>query len=152
MKRIQVKGISAVSSDSMTVHVPPALYAWLAERARQTQRSIEEELVEALTEALSLVDEAVPVDEADVLSSIDRLQDDALWDLARTSHLSPTAAAHLEELNQKRQREGLTADEQQIAEALVHQYERAMLVRAEAMARLKERGRDISPLLEPVTV
>jgi hypothetical protein len=33
----------------------------------------------------------------------------------------------------------------------VHAYDRAMLVRAEAMARLKERGQDIAPLLEPVT-
>ena len=61
------------------------------------------------------------------------------------------AAAHLEELNHKRQREGLTAEERQMAEALRHQYERAMLVRAEAMAKLKERGHDISALLEPGT-
>jgi len=38
-----------------------------------------------------------------------------------------------------------------MGEELVQQYERAMLVRAEAMARLKDRGQDIAPLLEPVT-
>ena len=40
--------------ESVTVHVPHALYARFEERARQTQRSVEEELVEALAEAVSL--------------------------------------------------------------------------------------------------
>jgi hypothetical protein len=33
------------------------------------------------------------------------------------------------------------------AEALAQQYEQALLLRAEAMVRLKERGQDIAPLL-----
>ena len=44
---------------------------------------------------------------------------------------------------------GLTGDEQRMVEALLQQYERLMLVRAEALARLKDHGRDIAPLLEP---
>jgi plasmid stability protein len=140
-----------VITDSMTVRVPHALYTRLAERARQTQRSIEDELIETLAEAVSPADEPLPTDEAAVLNSLDTMPDDALWQLARTSRLSPAAAILLEELNQKRQCEGLTADEQQIAEALLHQYERAMLVRAEAMAQLTDRGQDITQLLDPVT-
>jgi hypothetical protein len=62
----------------------------------------------------------------------------------------PAAAAHLEELDQKRQREGPDAGQQRIAEALLHHFERAMLVRAEALARLRERGLDIADLLEPL--
>jgi hypothetical protein len=111
----------------------------------------EEELVEALAEAVSRADDPLPPEVEDVLASLDAMPDDALWQLARASRLSPSAAALLEELNQQRQREGLTAGEQRLVEALVHQYERALLVRAEAMARLKERGQDIAPLLAPVT-
>ena len=48
-------------------------------------------------------------------------------------------------------REGLSVEERQMVEALGHQYERAMLDRAEAMAKLKERGHAISTLLEPGT-
>ena len=135
--------------ESVTVHVPHALYARFEERARQTQRSEEEELVEALAEAVSLDDDSLPSDVAAALQPLDTMSDEALWQLARTSHLSPAAAAHLEELNHKRHREGLTAEERQMAEALRQQYERTMLVRAEAMAKLKERGHDISTLLEP---
>jgi len=137
--------------ESVTVHVPHALYARFEERARQTQRSVEEELVEALAGAVSLDDDSLPSDVVAALQPLDTMSDEALWQLARTSHLSPAAAAHLEELNHKRQREGLTAEERQMAEALRHQYERAMLVRAEAMAKLKERGHDFSALLEPGT-
>jgi hypothetical protein len=140
-----------MTTEAITVHVPQPLFARLEERAKQTQRSVEEELVEALAEALAIADEPLPAEVEEVLASLDTLPDDALWQLARTSRLSAPAAAHLEELNQKRQREGLTAEEQRMVDALVQEYERAMLVRAEAMTRLKERGQDITPLLEPVT-
>ncbi len=135
----------------MNVHVPQALYSWLKERAQRTQRSVEEELVEVLVGAVALEDDRIPTDVANELRSFDTMSDDALWQVARTSHLTPAAAAHLEELNLKRQREGLNAEEQQIAETLLHQYERALLVRAEAMARLKDRGHDISSLLTRTT-
>ncbi len=137
--------------ESMTVRVPHDLYTRLEERAQQTRRSVEEELVEALAEAVPLDDVSLPADVAAAVAALDTMPDTALWETARTSHLSPAAAAHFEELNHKRQREGLDADEQQMVETLLHQYERALLVRAEAMVRLKERGHDISPLLVPMT-
>ncbi len=56
-----------------------------------------------------------------------------------------------EDLSHKSQSEGLTGDEQRMVEALLQQYERLLLVRAEALARLKERGCDVAPLLEPQT-
>jgi uncharacterized protein YnzC (UPF0291/DUF896 family) len=93
----------------------------------------------------------MPTDVASVISSLEIMPDDALRQTVRDSRLSHTAAAHLEELNHKRQREGLTTEEQHVAETLPRQYERALLVRAEALARLKERGQDITPLLESLT-
>ena len=139
-----------MAAESLTVQLPSTLYTRLEERARQTRRSIEEELVDALVEVIS-VDDALPAGMADELMHLSTMSDAALWQVARTSHLSPAAAAHLEELNHKRQREGLDADEQQMAQALLHQYERAMLVRAEATVRLKERGHDVSSLLRSTT-
>ncbi|MGH2409598.1 MAG: hypothetical protein ACRDGS_04415, partial [Chloroflexota bacterium] len=108
--------------------------------------------IEALAEAVSLTDEPLPTDVASVLSSLETMPDDALRQVARGSRLSRTAVAHLEELNDKRQREGLTAEEQRVAETLMRQYEHALLVRAEALARLKDRGQDITTLLQQVTV
>jgi len=96
----------------MTVHVPHVLYTCLEECARQTRRSVEDELIDVLAEAFSLADDRLPKDTVSVLSSLETMPDDALWQVARDSHL---------------------------------------LVRVEALARLKERGQDITPLLEPIT-
>ena len=137
--------------ESVTVRVPRELYTRLQERARHTQRSVEDELVEVLMESGAVDDAPLPADVAAALAPLETLPDDALWEVARSSHLSPAAAAHLEDLNNKRQREGLTGDERHMAEALLHQYERAMLVRADALATLKERGHDVSVILEPLT-
>ena len=76
----------------------------------------------------------------------DHPNDEALWLVAR-SRLAEEAAAHLEELHLKRQREGLTEAEALTLAGLVRQYERAMLVRAQAAALLRQRGHDVSELL-----
>jgi hypothetical protein len=137
--------------ETVLVRLPQEVLTHFQERAQHTQRTVEEELVEALTASLANDDDALPADVAAALASLATLPDDELWATARDSHLSPAAAAHLEELNHKRQREGLTGDEQRMVEALLQQYERLLLVRADALARLKERGRDILPLLAPRT-
>lgn len=135
--------------ETVTVRVPRELLTHFQERAQHTRRSVEEELVEALIASVVLDDTTLPSDVAAALAPLAAMPDNALWETARASHLSPAAAAHLEELNDKRQRESLTEEEQQIADTLLHQYERRLLVRAEALARLQERGHDIAPLLEP---
>lgn len=144
-------GEGAMTTESLPVQVAYALYARLEERARQTRRSVEEALAEALAGALVLADDPLPADLAAELAALDTMADDGLWDMARASHLTSTAAAYLEEQNHRRQREGLSTDEQRIIEALLHQYERAVLVRAAALAQLKERGHDISPLPRSAT-
>ncbi len=112
------------------------------------ERRVEEVLVDASAEAIP-PDDALPADVAAALAPLDSLSDADLWEVARTRRLSPAAAAHLEELNHKPQREGLDAEEDGMVASLLHHYERAMLVRAEALAQLKERGKDISALPRP---
>lgn len=80
------------------------------------------------------------------LHSMTLLNDDELWQAAQTI-LPSDAAAHLESLHDKRQREGWTEIEAQTAADLVRQYERYMLVRAQAIALLKQRGHDVLRLL-----
>ena len=53
----------------------------------------------------------------------------------------------LEALHFKRQREGLSAAEQSAVDVLVRQYERAMLIRAQATAILKGRNHDLAQLI-----
>ena len=73
------------------------------------------------------------------------LDDAALWQAARM-HMVPADAQRLEILHLKRQREGLSADEADEAGRLTGTYERIMVIRAEAAARLKERGHDVGAL------
>ena len=105
----------------VTLNVPRALYDRLERRAAQTHRTVEDVLLDVLATAVPLADE-LPRDLAEALSPLALLDDAALWRAAR-SHLSAEAAAELEALHLKRQREGLTDIETQTLARLVRQYE-----------------------------
>lgn len=137
-----------MSGETVTIQVPRPLYALLRDRAQQRQHSVEDELAEALSTVMAH-DDVSTIDET-AITSLATLTEGELREIAINSHLSPTAAAYLEELHFKRQREDLTTGENQIAEVLLEQQERLMLRRAQAMALLKERGCDITSLLIPV--
>ena len=130
---------------SVTLNVPSALYDRLERRAAQTHRTVEDVLLDASATAVPLADD-LPPDLAEALSPLALLDDAALWRAAR-SHLSAEAAAELEALHLKRQREDLTDIETQTLARLVRQYERAMLVRAQAAALLKQRGYDVAEFI-----
>ncbi len=130
---------------SITLNVPSVLYNHLKRRADQAHRSVEDELMEVVAAAVPVGDE-LPPDLNEAISPLSLLDDDGLWRAAR-SHFPAKAADQLEALHHKRQREGLTESEAQTLAGLVRQYERAMLVRAQAAALLKERGHDVSSLV-----
>ena len=134
-----------MSAQTLTLNVPGYLYTALKRRAARTNRSVEAELLEVLATAVPVADE-LPADLAEAVSPLALLDDAALWQAAR-SRLAPEAAARLEELHLKRQREGLTETEAEALAPLVRQYERALLIRAQAAALLHQRGHDVSPLL-----
>lgn len=126
---------------TLTLQLPEPLYDRLADRARRANRPVEAELLE-------LVAAAVPDQLADLTAELPVLDDDALWRAAR-GRLADEARVRLEELNDLRQRAGLSATESVEADALLRQYETAVLVRAQAAALLRARGHDISGLLRP---
>jgi hypothetical protein len=130
---------------AVTLNVPTPLYQRLKQRADQARRPVEAEVLDVLAAAVPVADE-LPVDLAEAISPLSLLDDEALWRAAR-SHLAAEAAAQLEELNQKQQREGLGDAERETLAALMRQYERAMLVRAQAAVLLQQRGHDVSTLL-----
>ena len=131
---------------TVTVELPDHMYRELQSRAAQTQRTIEDKLLAAVAQSMSETS-ALSADFVAVLDSLAHLDNDSLWRAAR-SHLATEAAAELEDLHLKQQREGLTEQESQAEAALIRQYERAMLVRAHAAALLHERGQDVSVLLQ----
>ncbi len=134
-----------MTAQPVTVNLPEVLYRQLQVRARQHQRSVADEALELLATAVQVA-EGLPDDLEQALAPLELLDDAELWRAARSSLLQE-AARRLEELHHKQQREGLTTHEDEERAHLVRQYERAMLVRAQAAALLKERGHDISSLL-----
>ena len=133
-----------MSTQTLTLHLPDGLYARLQQRARESHRTLEAELLELLSSAVP-GDQDLPNSLSADLAQLDTMDDAELWRAAR-SKLSKKAAAQLEALHVKRQSEGLSESEAQVLAELVGQYERSMLIRARAAALLKERGHDLSGL------
>ena len=131
---------------TVTLKLPIHLYNRFRQHADKTHRAVEIELLEAVA-ASAPNDDDLPTDLAQQLADLTTLDDAALWQAART-RLSPDEAAHLEELHFKQQREGLTSAEAERADGLIRQYKPAMLVRAQAAVLLRQRGHDISGLLQ----
>jgi plasmid stability protein len=134
-----------VSIQDVTLHLPGPLYERFKQRADQARHSVEDELLEVLATAVPVEDE-LPPDLAEAVSSLAVLDDESLWQAART-RVPEEAAERLEQLHFKRQREGLTAGETDEAAVLLQQQERVMLVRARAAGLLHQRGHDVSTLL-----
>jgi len=133
-----------MTQQAVTIQLPSGLYHQIEHRARRLQRSVEDELVSALTAVLPTLDD-VPADVTEAMAQLAFLDDDELWRAAQTT-LPSRDADRMQALMLKRQRDGLTAPEQREAERLAQRYDRMMLIRAQAAALLKERGYEITEL------
>lgn len=134
-----------MTAQLVTIHLPETLYTRLRMRAEQHQRSVADEVLELLTATLPVADE-LPEDLQTALSPLQVLDDAALWQSAQL-RLNHQALERLEALHHKRQREGLTEEEDTERADLLRQYERILLVRAHAAAMLNERGHDVTRLI-----
>ncbi|HEV8580086.1 MAG TPA: hypothetical protein VGX68_13520 [Thermoanaerobaculia bacterium] len=83
---------------------------------------------------------------AEAVAALELLSDAEHWRAARSS-LAEADRLRLEALNHNSRKENLTLAEEKTLERLLLQYDRAILLRAEAARLLKERGHDISGLL-----
>ena len=131
---------------AVTVNLPGPLYERLARRATRTHRTVEDELVDALATVVCEPEE-LPADMAEAVSALHLLDDEDLWRASRQS-LAPHKAAEIEELHLKRQRDGLSASEAESLATLMQEYTRIMLVRSRSAALLKQRGHDVSVLVQ----
>jgi hypothetical protein len=129
----------------LTVAVPPTLFARLQQRAAQTHRSVEDELVLALAETIGK-EAILPVGLETTVGVLPTFGDDVLWAIVR-GRVPDEEAERLADLADKRQHSGLSGDELREAEALVRRHDGLSLLRAAAAAILKERGHDMRPLL-----
>ncbi len=130
-----------MTAQSITINLPEKIYRRFHHRAQESQRTVEAELLSAVVAVYE--DDELPAELSEPLNQLRVLDDDALWQAARSA-MPPESAARLEDLHFKRQSEGLTSDEASESARLLETYERYMLVRAQAAVLLKERGHDVS--------
>lgn len=139
--------MAATTLEPILLHLPDVLYRQVAKRAQRTNVSLEDELVTMVAATLSSNDD-LPEVTIDAMTQLAFLDDEDLWRAAQLQVL-PEENSRMQFLTTKRQAEGLQSEEQAEVEHLLQQFDHVMLVRAQAMALLRERGFDLSNLLSP---
>ncbi|MFY9825516.1 MAG: hypothetical protein WAM82_29350 [Thermoanaerobaculia bacterium] len=134
-----------MSAHAITLHLPETLYRRFRQRAEWSHRSLETEILDAVASAAS-VEGDLSSELIGAVEALEVLDDDELWRLARNT-MSPEASQELESLHFKQRSEGLSPVEDATRAKLIQEYERSMLIRAQAAKLLKERGHDVSGLL-----
>ena len=122
---------------SVTVQLPDTLYQRIRRRARERNRSIEDEVIKVVEQSVTT---AAP-STAELLEQLPYLADDDLWRAARL-RVADDRAERMQWLVWKQQGEGLTAAEEDEAQQLQQHAQQVMLIRAEAAALLAERRHD----------
>lgn len=130
---------------SITVDLSDSLYKRIRQRARERNRSIEDEATAAVELAFAAI---IPPTTADLLEQLAYLADKELWQAARM-RVPEDKAERMQQLIWKEQAEGLTASEDEEASQLQQYAHHVMLVRARAAVILAERGHDITELAPP---
>lgn len=129
-----------------TVQIPQQLYALAVQQAGREKRSIDEWVRHAIQRRLPPtvpVESDLPPDLQAELNAMAYLSDGALWSLARAT-LSLEAQRRLDELAEIVTNRQLTSHEVDEREALLHEYDVAVLRRAHAAMLLQSRGYDMS--------
>ena len=134
-----------MSSQIVTLNIPDPLYQQLKQWADQAERSVEDETLDVLASVVA-TGAGLPADLEEVLASLSTLDDEALWNTAR-SRLPEELSDELEALHRQQQREGLSEEAKRRVTELRRHYERHLLIRAQALALLKQRNHDVSELI-----
>lgn len=134
-----------MEAHAITLRLPETLYERFRRRAEWTHRSLETELLEAVAAAASVPGE-LSAELIEAVETLEALTDEELWRLAREA-MSREASQELEALHSKQRDQELTEAENAARGRLIAEYERTVLVRAQAARILKNRGHDISVIL-----
>ena len=129
----------------LTVDLPQPIFQRLKKHAKTANRDVGAELIEVLRKALSIGSDA-PREVESVVDGLQFLTDTELRKVAHPARIRKTAS-ELAKLNDKCQREGLSDAEKIGSDQLLNAIERFVLIRAEALCLLRQRGRDVSGLL-----
>lgn len=132
---------------SINVDIPGPVFESLSRRAEDAQRTVADMARELIVNSVPLDDGISPAVALE-LAKMPEWSDAELWDAARM-RVPTSDSDRLEELNFHGSAGTLTPAERDEQRSLLANCDRVMLVRAQAAVLLKERGHDISVLLQP---
>jgi len=124
---------------TITLQVPENLYQRLVNTANAVGRSLDDIILQALTVGSPPDWHDIPEEFQTELAALDRLDNENLWQIAR-SHKTPTEMEHYTSLLEKNQERDLTETEQLELAKLRHQADLFMLQKAQATVLLRWRG------------
>jgi hypothetical protein len=133
-----------MSVKTVTLQLPENLYVRLQQTARATQQSLNEILLRAVEVGSPPSWETAPAEFQSDLSALDRLDDAALWRVAR-SHQAETEMFRYQQLLDKNANETLSSPERDELVQLRLEFDRKMLRKAHAAALLQWRGQRVPP-------
>jgi hypothetical protein len=132
-------------AETVTLSIPVPLYQRLLNTALATQRSLEEVMLHALKVGSPPTYDDVPDEFQAELAILDRLDNDALWQIA--THRKAAAEMERYDVLLDLNRNGMLADAERLELMdLRHEADRFMLRKAHAAVLLRWRGRSISTL------
>jgi hypothetical protein len=133
-----------MSQQIVTLHLPEGLYTRLQQTARATRRSLDDVLLHALQVGSPPRWDDAPAEFQPDLAALDRLDDEALWHIAR-SHKTETDMERYQELLDRNANEVLSPDERDELAKLRTEFDRFMLRKVHAAALLRWRGYQVPP-------
>lgn len=133
-----------MTSRTVTMQLPENLYLRLQQTAQATKQSFEEIVLRALQVGSPPSWETAPAEFQADLAALDRLDDSALWRIAR-QQATPTQSDRYQALLDKNANQSLSAKEQKELTHLRTEFDRQMLLKVHAAALLQWRGHQIPP-------
>lgn len=131
---------------TVTLHLPEAVYRRLQRAAETTQQSLEDVVLQTITGNLPPAVDDVPAKLQDELIALQTLPEDGLWAVAH-SVMDPVQQRRYEHLLRKNSRGTLTQHEREELEHLGQEADHLTLRKAYAYALLRWRGYPL-PTLE----
>jgi predicted transcriptional regulator len=129
---------------TVTIQLPENLYLRLQQTAQATRQPLEEIFLRALQVGSPPTWETAPAEFQADLAALDRLDDAALWRLARY-RATPSLSDRYQTLLDKNANNDLSAEERAELTQLRTEFDRHMLRKAHAAALLQWRGHQIPP-------
>jgi len=130
---------------TVTMQLPEALYVRLQQTAQATRQSLETTLLRVLQVGSPPAWEIAPAEFQADLAALDRLDDAALWRLARY-HADVTVMERYQVLLDANANDALSPAERDELTQLRTEMDRQMLLKAHAAALLRWRGHQLPPV------